>query len=105
MITISRLTFIGFYLNGALGSGRYDDITISDVKAHIRDGSIFTYLETRLAGDIDFSIFKEEEKQELIKEWEDMADAVNESRKFCVDRHGLALLVAYLLEGIQRRAR
>ncbi len=100
---ITQLTFLGFYLNGALGSGRYDDITIDEVKARIRDRSIFDYLAGRLGADVDLSLLTPDDRRELNDEWEDMALAVNESRKMCVERNGLCLLVAYLLEGIQRR--
>lgn len=102
---VNRLTFLGFYLNGALGSGKYDDISIDEVKARIRDHTIFDYLDTKLGMDIDLSILSAEDRRELNEEWEDMADAINESRKMCVDRNGLCLLVAYLLEGIQRRVK
>jgi hypothetical protein len=102
---VTHLTFIGFYLNGALGSRKYDDISIDEVKARLRDRTIFDYLNTKLDMDIDLSILSPEDRRELNDEWEDMADAIDESRKMCVDRNGLCLLVAYLLEGIQRRVK
>lgn len=100
---ISQLTFLGFYLNGALGSGKYDDISIKEVKARIRAHTIFDYLKDKLGSDIDLSALKIEDRQELNNEWEDMADAIDEARKMCVDKNGLCLLMAYILEGIQRR--
>jgi hypothetical protein len=100
---ISQLTFLGFYLNGALGSGKYDAISINEVKKRIRAHTIFDYLKDKLGSDIDLSALSPKDRQELNKEWEDLADAVDESRKMCVDRNGLCLLVAYILEGIQRR--
>lgn len=101
---ISQLTFLGFYLNGALGSGQYDDISIAEVKARIRDHTIFDYLKEKFGRDVDLSVLSPEDRRELNDEWEGLADAVDEARKFCVDRNGLCLLVAYLLEGIQTRA-
>ena len=103
-VRLKQLTFLGFYLNGALGSGKYDDISIEEVKAKIYDRTIFDYLDARLGMDVDSSHLSADDKQELIDEWSDMADVINESRKMCVERNGLCLLVAYLLEGIQRRA-
>lgn len=100
---ISQLTFLGFYLNGALGSGKYNDISINEVKERIRAHTIFDYLKDKLGSDIDLSALKIEDRQELNNEWEDMADAIDEARKMCVDKNGLCLLVAYILEGIQRR--
>lgn len=100
---VRQLTFLGFYLNGALGSGKYDDITIEEVKTRIRNRTIFDYLKDKLGMDIDFTVLSAEDKQEMIEEWESLADNVDESRKMCVDRNGLCLLVAYILEGIQKR--
>jgi hypothetical protein len=102
---INKLAFLGFYLNGALGSSKYDDISIDEVKAAIRDRSIFGLLESRLGDDVDTSLLDARDRQELMQEWASLADSVNESRKLCVDRNGLCLLVAYLLEGMQRRSR
>lgn len=99
---LSQLTFIGFYLNGAQGNGRYDSISIDDVKAELEKGTLFEYLQRGLGQDIDTSIFTEEEKAALNAEWLDMALAINESRKMCVEKGGLCLLVAYVLESIQR---
>jgi len=50
------------------------------------------------------SLFADEDRKELAEEWQFMACEVNEFRKLCVERGGLSLLVAYLLEGIQWRA-
>jgi hypothetical protein len=100
---ISQLTFLGFYLNGALGSGKYGDVSIVEVKKRIRDHTIFDYLKSRLGSDIDITALNTVDKKELNDEWEDLADNLDESRKMCVDRNGLCLLVAYILEGIQRR--
>jgi hypothetical protein len=100
---ISTLTFIAFYLNGAMDSGRYDDISIDTVKAEIEKGTVFDFLRRRLGTDIDLSILEKVDELELLAEWQDLLAAVNERRKMSIERRGLTLLVAYLLEGIQRR--
>jgi len=100
-MNLNQLTFIGFYLNGAQGNGRHDSISIEDVKAELEKGTLFEYLQRELGHDIDTSIFTEEEKVALNAEWLDIALAVNESRKMCVEKGGLCLLVAYVLESIQ----
>ncbi len=100
---ITNLTFLAFYLNSAIDTGKYANITYEVVTAKIADASIFSYLSSHLGNDIDLSAFSIEKKNELTKEWQDMLNAVSASRKFGVERNGLCLLVAYLLEGIQRR--
>ncbi len=100
---ITKLTLLAFYLNSALDTGKYRDITLQEVGDQIEQGTIFEFLQTRLLGDIDLSLYKEKEKKELLEEWQDFYVAVNASRKFGINNNGLCLLVAYLLEGIQRR--
>jgi hypothetical protein len=100
---ITTLTFLGFYLNGAMDSGRYDDLEIDEVRQEIEAGTIFPFLKARLGTDIDLSILQPADQAELVAEWQDLLLAVDERRKLGVKRRGLTLLVAYLLEGIQRR--
>lgn len=100
---ITNLTFLAFYLNAALDTGKYTDVSYQEVADHIDDGTIFNFLQKRLAGEIDLSIFDEGMKKELVQEWQDILNAVSARRKFGVEKNGLCLLVAYLLEGIQRR--
>ena len=101
----SYLTCAAFSINGAAGSGKYDDISIDDVKRAIGDGTVFEFLKTRLGHDVDLSLLEPSHRKELLEEWQFLATDVDEGRKFFVDRGGLCLLVAYLLESIQRRAR
>ena len=102
---LTKLTALAIQLNGALGSGRYSRIRIDQVKARIRDHSIMTYLESELGSDIDLSAVGIVEQKHLIDEWEMYANVVDERRKLAVEKNGLCLLVAYLLEGIRMRAR
>lgn len=99
---ISQLTFLGFYLNGAQGSGRYNSISIQDVKTQLAEGTLFEYLQQQLGLDIDLTVFSDEEKAFLTNEWLDMSEEVNETSKFAVEKGGLCLLMAYTLESIQR---
>lgn len=104
---ITKLTVLGFDLNGALGSGQYDDVSIPAVKEAIDDGTIFDLLERRLGKDVDLSLLYNDDRAELLDEWRRIINAVDEGRKFAIREgsSGLCLLVAYLLEGIQQRAR
>lgn len=99
---ISKLSGLAFYLNGALGSGKYEDISVEDVKDAIWKSTIFEYLDERLGLDSGLDLLTPEDRKELNEEWLDFL-VINERRKLCVDRNGLCLLVAFLLEGIQRR--
>ena len=50
---ISTLTFIALYFNSAIDTGRYDDLSIDQVRQEIRAGTIFRFLTTKLGDDID----------------------------------------------------
>lgn len=69
----------------------------------MKNGTIFDFLRQRLGNDIDLSILKKEDEAELLAEWRDFLAAVNARRKMGVEMRGLPLLIANLLEGIQRR--
>jgi|SRR5580704_10611440 hypothetical protein len=99
---ITKLCCLAFLLNGSLDTAQYQDIGLDEVSEQIDRGSIFEFLERRLVDDIDLSIFDDRDKSVLIAEWRDIG-ACYAPRKFAVERNGLCLLVAYLLEGIQRR--
>jgi len=99
---ISQLTFLGFYLNGAQGSSKYDYLTIEKVKEELEKGNVFQFLQKELGSDIDTSVLSDEEKTVLNTEWLDISQAIDEGRKMSVDNGGLCLLVAYIFESIQR---
>ena len=100
---ITHLTFLAFFLNGAIDTGKYNDISFQEVADSVKAGTIFDFLQTRLADDIDLSTFEKHKQQELTTEWQEMLQAINPRKKFLVENNGLCLLVAYLLQGIQQR--
>ena len=100
---ITNLTFLAFYLNSALDTGKYSDLSYDQVAKEIENGTIFHFLRSHLKDDIDLSIFDASKEAELLAEWRDMLIAVSVRRKFGVENNGLCLLLAYCIEGIQRR--
>ncbi|MBF0327210.1 MAG: hypothetical protein HQL42_19385 [Alphaproteobacteria bacterium] len=101
---LGKLTFLAFYLNSAIDTGRYK-VTFNEVAAEIEAGTIFDFLAKRLSGNIDLSIFDTNDRNELVAEWQDMLAAINARRKMGIENNGICLLIGYLLEGIQRRYR
>lgn len=102
-VRITNLTFLAFYLNSALDTGKYANVTYREVANHIEAGDIFDFLASRLAGDIDLSNLDAAKREELTAEWRDMLHAMSARRKFGVEKNGICLVMAYVLEGIQRR--
>ncbi len=100
---ITNLTFLAFYLNSAIDTGKYSDLSYDRVAREIEKGSIFPFLRNHLKDNIDLSIFDASKEAELLAEWQDMLIAMSSRRKFGVENNGLCLLLAYCIESIQRR--
>lgn len=100
---ITNLTVLGFYINAAIDSGKYDHITNSAVQDEIAAGTIFQFLRDKLGTDIDLSLLDAKKEAQLLTEWQDMVNAIDARRKMGIENRGLTLLMGYLLEGIQRR--
>lgn len=83
---LSYLTGMGFYINGAIESRKYNNLTIKEVKDYIRNNTIFPFLENELKDDLDISLWSDEDKKGINEEWKDFADAIDESRKLCVEK-------------------
>ena len=62
---------------------------------------MFVFLERRLGSDCRFGWFSEDERRELADEWMRCSDAIDARKKLLVERNGLCLLLAYLINGIQ----
>ena len=102
-IRITKLALLAFELNAALDTGKYNNISVQEIKDQIDNGTIFDFLENNLHGDIDLSLHDKGTRKMLLGEWQDLVWAVSAPRKFGVSNNGLCLLIAFLLEGIQRR--
>ena len=87
-----------------MDSGYVGKISPAAVKEHIQDGKIFDFLEESLKGDLDISLFYNDDRAELIAEWRSLSDNVDVARKFGVQNDGLCLLLVYVIQGIQDRS-
>lgn len=107
-LRISSLTFVGFYINSLLhdhpGEMQFDEIYQS-----LERRSILEELEKRYPGETDFSLFSEgsEQRTALLELLHQAGSALEgrEHRKVGVERCGLNLLMAIILEAIQQLAR
>ena len=104
MQMLLRLTNLAFELTHALDSGYAGKVSPDAVIEHIRDGTIFDFLQETMKGDFDISLFYNDDRAELIAEWTRLADAVDAASKFGVENDGLCLLLAYVIEGVQSRS-
>lgn len=100
---VCRLSNVAHELNAALGSGRFRDITMADVRKHIDQCTIFEFLSERLGIGVPLSVLSPVDRLELSLDWDSMSGCVE---RFRFDGHlnGLCLLNGYLLKGIARRS-
>jgi hypothetical protein len=95
--TIQRYARLAIQLNGAVDTGRYAHLTVPVVVKEIRTGDIFALLEQELPASVwEISKLTDIDRHTLTKIWKMAADAF-EPRQYHVERRGLALLVAFLL--------
>ena len=98
---INRYTFLAFQLNHAIDVG--DSLDVRKMKASLEDGSIFEYVSKNTNPRFDTSIYTDAERLVLITELLDLSHTEID-HKFGVEHNGLCVLMAYLLELIQRKA-
>ncbi|WP_279483837.1 hypothetical protein [Aureimonas sp. SK2] len=103
-LTVAALGFIALQINAAIDNRELEDISIDTVRREIEAGTILAFLRRGIR-DMDLTHLTAETEAELLAEWQEIDAAVNAGRKFGVEHRGLTLLVAFLIEGMQRRAR
>jgi len=108
-LTLPDLTLLILELNHLLDTGRYDAISLAEVKQHIRDGSILRFLRERAAEDVDLSIYLDSDLDGTFEKFyvtylQNILNAYggNENRKWRVQNRGLCLLIAWTNEIIQQ---
>lgn len=105
---VTALTSLILHINSLIDSGKYDDITISDVHTAIEANGLLRFIKKRCGSDIDLSIhlestvygdfesFYEERINQIYGGY-----AGDERRKWGVENHGLCLVLAWTNEIIQ----
>lgn len=103
------LTLLILNLNHLLDTGRYDDITLGEVKAHIKDGSVLQFIRSRAGQDVDLSILLDGRSYGNFERFyvtylQSIQDAYggDERRKWGVSNRGLCLLIAWTNEILQQ---
>jgi hypothetical protein len=101
-VRLTARTYAAFALTGALDTGRYDDLSVDEIRPAIDDGSVFAFLERRLGSDYRLGRLSDGERAELADEWMHCSNAIDARRTSLVERNGLCLLIAYVVNGIQK---
>ena len=109
-VWLGYLTTLILQYNSLIDSGKYDEITIEDVRTYIGDGTVLESIRERAGADVDLSFqLSGEATDQSFPEYygrylRAMFDAYagDERRRWRVENRGLCLLVAWTNEIIQQ---
>jgi hypothetical protein len=84
-------------------TGRYSELSIEDVKLHARGGAISVLLGEVLRGTYGSHAFTENDWKGFNEEMACMANAADLPQRVRLSNNGIALLMAWAVESIQRQ--
>ena len=100
-----NLTYPIIEINAAIDTGKYNDISVDEIKEHIEIGDVFSHISELAGEDIDLSLLDDEVSAEITEALRDILYALGNQarRKWGVENSGLCLLIAWINELIQQR--
>ena len=100
---LSFLTFLGFQLNSAIESGAGEKVSFTDIYKGVEWGTLIEDLDKKLPGVIDFGLFQSQERRAALYTALKYSAGGMKGRetKYGVQKNGLSLLMAFVLETIQ----
>lgn len=105
---VTALTSLILQINSLIDSGKYNDITISDVHTAIENKGLLRFIKKRCGSDIDLSIHLESTVHgDFEKFYEQQINQIyggyagDERRKWRIENLGLCLVLAWTNEIIQ----
>ena len=99
---ISRFTYLAFELNTLLDQGHV--LSMEETKRHVEAGTIFEWLvlQLKVAPDFDGTPVDPDVRSGILSVFRPLNE-VDARQSFGVEHNGIALLLAYCLEGIQQQ--
>lgn len=91
-------TALGFLINSFIDEGGY--ISVEDMRKHIDNETVWALLEEKLENGW-LSLFSDTQRKELLDYFQSSVNAIDEERKYGVEKNGYCLLIAYLFEAVQ----
>lgn len=96
-----RFTYLGFHFNSLVDSGEFIDLKQTHQK--IQDKKLFSWLKDKFGDRMDISLYTENELNEIENFFAALSWNVDEDRKMGISKNGLCMLVAYCLDGAQKK--
>jgi hypothetical protein len=99
---IVRFTYMAFELNAMLDRGRV--LSMDATRKHVDDGTVFEWFDAQLESpnDLDGSPVDPNTRGAMLKVFRPL-NKVDAGRQFGVEYNGIALLLAYCIEGLQQQ--
>jgi hypothetical protein len=99
---IARFTYLAFELNAMLDRGCL--LSIESTRRRVDDGTVFDWLDSQLESqhDIDGTPLDLQLRAEMLEVFRPL-NHLDSLRHFGVEHNGVALLLAYCIEGIQQQ--
>jgi len=99
------LAFVGFYVNSAIANGHGNNISFKEIYKSLENGTLLEDLNAKIPGEFDFGLFPPGSEQciALNKVLNEVAVGLKgrERRKVGIEKSGLHLLLAYIIEAMQ----
>jgi hypothetical protein len=106
-LRFSSLSSLGFQVNIVISDKQEDTVSFNEIYDNIENGTLLKFLEQRFPDDFDFSLFRPDDGQVigLNNIFNGIAGGCrgSEYKKFGIESSGLHLLMAFILEAMQRQ--
>jgi hypothetical protein len=104
---LSSLASLGFQVNSVIAEGHGDAVTFNEIYSGLENGTLLKDLDQKLPDKFDFSVFFARDMDEGLSVnyvLEDVAVGLEgREGKVGIKKSGLHLLLAFILEAIQRQ--
>jgi hypothetical protein len=104
---LSSLAFMGFYVNSTIANGHGNDVSFDEIYSNLEKGTLLEFLNEKIPGQFDFSLFPPGSDQciGLNSVLNEVAGGLQgrERRKVGIEKSGLHLLLAFILEAMQQK--
>lgn len=104
----AELTLLILGLNSMIDSGKFDDISLEEVRRHIDDGSILDFIRERAGHALGLSFLESSYRAPFVAEYVNYLQAIldayggDEGKRWGIKNKGLCLLLAWTNEILQQ---